>query len=439
MKKNFNNKLYFEKQKKELFESYNGNFDRIYVEIGGKVLGDFHSSRVLTDYDPDIKYKIIRQTNYSYEFIVCINAWSIIKKKKRKDTKKVYTEEILNLLSRFSEDKIKCNVAITRYRPNFHVDAFIDNLKELGYNVYLFHDDVNYPENVDEVVSKKGLGHNDHVPCTSKIVYVLAPGTNSGKFAVCISQIYNDMKLKIKSTYRKFETFLIPNLPINHPINLACSMAMCDVRGDDTVDYDYLKKYGELVCIDSRDQESYQILKRVLPIEETRTTISEFFINNTYYGILDVDVAEKRAKKEIAKRYKDYVKSYNSSKVSQIEFDEASRIYNLVQKDITLTRPEMHTMLKNFIDLWGFDCQSNVCMEEMGELIQAICKYKREDYDESYIPNILEEIADVHNTINQLEEYFGYEKIRKIREQKVFRAQEYLKKEIAEGLVGGNR
>ena len=99
----------------------------------------------------------------------------------------------------------------------------------------------------------------------------------------------------------------------------------------------------------------------------------------------------------------------------------------------------MHSMLKNFIDLWGFDCQSNVCMEEMGELIQAICKYKREDFDEQYIPNILEEIADVHNTINQLEEYFGYERIRKIREQKIYRAQGYLKKEIQEGLIGDNR
>lgn len=439
MKRNFNNKIYFEKQKNELFSSFDEKFDRIYVEIGGKTIGDFHSSRVLADYDPDIKYKIIRETKESYEFIVCLNAWSIIKKKKRKDTKKVYTDEIISLLDKFKKDGIKCSVAITRYMENFHVDGFISKLKELGNEVYLFNEDINYPDNVDAVISKSGLGSNDYIPCTSKIVYVIAPGTNSGKFAVCISQIYNDKKNKIKSTYRKFETFLIPNLPINNPINLACSMAMCDVRGDDTIDYDYLRKHGDLICIDSRDLQSYQILKRVLPSEEKRTTIAEFFINNTYSGIIDVEVAEKHAKKEIIRRFKDYIKLYNNKKVSQIEFDEAYRIHDLIQRDIVLTRPEMHSMLKNFIDLWGFDCQSNVCMEEMGELIQAICKYKREDFDEQYIPNILEEIADVHNTINQLEEYFGYERIRKIREQKIYRAQGYLKKEIQEGLIGDNR
>ena len=438
MKKNFNNKKYFEKQKSELFSTFNKEFERIYIEIGGKTIGDYHSSRVLSDYDPDIKYKIIRDTKETYEFIVCINAWSIIKKKKRKDTKKVYTEEIINLLDKFRKDGIKCNVAITRYIENFHVDAFISRLRDLGNDVYLFYEDMNYPDNVEAVISKKGLGMNDYIPCTSRIVYVIAPGTNSGKFAACISQIYNEKKLGIKSTYRKFETFLIPNLPINNPINLACSMAMCDVRGDDTIDYDYLIKHGDLICIDSRDEQSYKILKKVLPSEEKRTTIAEFFINNTYEGIIDVEVAEKHAKKEIIRRYKDYYKQYSNKKVSQIEFDEAERIYNLIQNDIVLTRKEMHSMLKSFIDLWGFDCQSNVCMEEMGELIQAICKYKREDYDEQYIPNILEEIADVHNMINQLEEYFGYERIRKIREQKIAKAQNYLKKEIQEGLIGGN-
>ena len=194
-----------------------------------------------------------------------------------------------------------------------------------------------------------------------------------------------------------------------------------------------------LICIDSRDAESFKILNRIIPKEEKRTTVYEYFINNTSAGIIDEELAIKHAKKEIVRRYKEYIKAYIGNKVSQIEFDEASRIYNLIDKNIILSRNEMHVLLKNFIDLWGFDCQSNVCMEEMGELIQAICKYKREDNDERYIPNILEEIADVHNMIIQLEEYFGYEEIRKIRERKIFRAQKYLMDEIEEGLIGDKK
>ena len=439
MKKNFNNELYFQKQKEGLIKSFEGDFQRFYVEIGGKTLGDFHSNRVLNGYDPDIKYKIIKDIEIGFEIIVCISAISIIKRKKKKDTKKLYTDEVLELLDRLKKDKIKFNVAITRYRENFHVDGFIDKLKDMNCGVYRFFEDTNYPYDVESVVSKNGLGSNDYIPCTERVVYVIAPGTNSGKFAVCISQIYHEKKQKICSTYRKFETFLIPDYPINHPVNLACSMAMCDVRGDDTIDSDYLKKRGMLICIDSRDAESFKILNRIIPKEEKRTTVYEYFINNTSAGIIDEELAIKHAKKEIVRRYKEYIKAYNGNKVSQIEFDEASRIYNLIDKNIILSRNEMHVLLKNFIDLWGFDCQSNVCMEEMGELIQAICKYKREDNDERYIPNILEEIADVHNMIIQLEEYFGYEEIRKIRERKIFRAQKYLMDEIEEGIIGDKK
>lgn len=435
MKKNFNNELYFKNQKEALISNINNGLERTYIEIGGKLLGDFHSSRVLGGYDADIKYKIINDINIKFEFIVCISAISIIKKKKRKDTKKSYMDEIVTLLSKFKSDGIKCNVAITRYRENFSVDNFINKLENLNYDVFKFYEDINYPNNVKEVVSKGGLGKNDYIPCTEKVVFVVSPGPNSGKFAVCISQIYNENKLKVKSTYRKFETFLIPKLSINNPINLACSMAMCDVRGDDLVDIDYLKKYGELVCIDSRDKQSFEILKKILPKEEKcLTSISEFFINNTHSGILSVEVAERHAKKEIIRRYKEYTKLFNNNKVSQIEFDEATRIYELIQKDVMLTTSEMNALLGRFVDFWGFDCQSNVCLEEMGELIQAICKYKREDMDEKYEQNILEELADVHNMINQMELYFGYEEIQRIRANKILRTNEYLKKEMKENL-----
>lgn len=73
----------------------------------------------------------------------------------------------------------------------------------------------------------------------------------------------------------------------------------------------------------------------------------------------------------------------------------------------------------------------------MGELIQALCKYKREDYNNKLLPNVIEEIADVHNMIIQMEEYFGVEKIKKIREEKIYRTNKYIKKEFDE--MKGNK
>lgn len=435
MKKNFDNNIYFKKQKEALLENLQTNCDRVYVEVGGKLIEDFHSSRVLSNYDPDIKYKIVKDVVSSFEFIVCINSISIIKKKKRRDTKKTYTDEILKLIDLFKKDNIKFNVVITRYRKNKFVDDFIKKLNDLNYNVYKHYENKNYPLNVDKLLEEDGLLANDYVPCKEKTIYVVAPGTNSGKLSVCISQIFHEKQNKIKSTYRKFETFLIPTLSINHPINLACSMAMCDVRGDDCIDIDYLNKHGEMRCIDERDKMSFEILKHILPNMELkkRSSISDYFVNYTIDGIKDIKLAESHAKKEIVRRYKENVKKFKTKKISQKEFDEASRIYCLIQRDTNeLSKKETEALLKQFIDFWGYECQSNVCIEELSELIKSICKYKREDYDEKYKYNILEELADVHNMVLQLELYFGVDEINKIRSEKILRTVELLKQERIE-------
>lgn len=77
---------------------------------------------------------------------------------------------------------------------------------------------------------------------------------------------------------------------------------------------------------------------------------------------------------------------------------------------------------KKFLDKWGYDAQSLMCIEEMSELTKALCKYKRfgkEDCLQEIKDNILEEIADVLNTVEQLKYYFGEEKIEEIRKQKI--------------------
>jgi len=90
---------------------------------------------------------------------------------------------------------------------------------------------------------------------------------------------------------------------------------------------------------------------------------------------------------------------------------------------------------KDALDYWGYEPQSTMLIEEMGELIKALCKYKRYDYenaDQAIKDNLYEELADVHNMLEQIEMYFGEEKIQEIRLAKLIRTQKRIK-QLKEG------
>lgn len=85
---------------------------------------------------------------------------------------------------------------------------------------------------------------------------------------------------------------------------------------------------------------------------------------------------------------------------------------------------------QEFLDEWGYEAQSRMAIEEMSELIQALCKYERhKDNPQKRAKtedNIKEEIADVLNMVEQLQQYFGEQEIDKIRQQKIERTTQRL-------------
>lgn len=92
---------------------------------------------------------------------------------------------------------------------------------------------------------------------------------------------------------------------------------------------------------------------------------------------------------------------------------------------------EIERISKEALDFWGYEPQSTMMIEEMGELTKALCKYKRYGYEsceQSIKDNVLEELADVHNMIEQMEMFFGKETIEKIRLQKLLRTEGRIKK-----------
>lgn len=90
---------------------------------------------------------------------------------------------------------------------------------------------------------------------------------------------------------------------------------------------------------------------------------------------------------------------------------------------------------KDFLDTFGADTQFNFAIEEMSELIKAICKYKRKiencspEEKEKLRENIIEEIADVKICIEELIYMFDcLDEVTKVEDFKLARGQERVKK-----------
>lgn len=73
---------------------------------------------------------------------------------------------------------------------------------------------------------------------------------------------------------------------------------------------------------------------------------------------------------------------------------------------------------------WGYVAQFDQTIEEMSELTQAICKYKRQLNGEykhrtDIVDNLVEEIADVYMCIEFLQILLGEDEFNKILDQKI--------------------
>ena len=74
-----------------------------------------------------------------------------------------------------------------------------------------------------------------------------------------------------------------------------------------------------------------------------------------------------------------------------------------------------------FIKINGVEKEIILCIEEMSELTKALSKflrYKGSEKENTIKDNIVEEIADVLNTCEQMQNIFGVDKFNAVREQK---------------------
>ena len=73
MKYGFDNEKYVKIQSEKIKERFK-LFDKLYLEIGGKLFDDYHASRVLPGFKSDAKISMFQELKDDLEIIFCINA-----------------------------------------------------------------------------------------------------------------------------------------------------------------------------------------------------------------------------------------------------------------------------------------------------------------------------------------------------------------------------
>ena len=89
MKVGFDPNKYLEEQSKYILERVN-NFDKLYLEFGGKLVGDYHAKRVLPGFDENAKIKLLHSMKDKVEIVICVYAEMCIRDRQGTDWAYIY-------------------------------------------------------------------------------------------------------------------------------------------------------------------------------------------------------------------------------------------------------------------------------------------------------------------------------------------------------------
>ncbi len=342
----FDNEKYITEQTSAILERVNKSGDKLYLEFGGKLLYDYHASRVLPGYDPNIKMRLLLDLKDKADILLCIYAGDIERKKMRADFGITYDSEALKLIDDLRGWGIDVlGVVITRFNSQPAAQLFKNKLERRNIKVYTHQYTKGYPTDIDLIVSDEGYGANEYIPTEKPLVIVTGPGPGSGKLATCLSQVYHDYRRGINSGYAKFETFPIWNLPINHPVNMAYEAATADINDFNLIDPFHLEAYNKKAVNYNRDVEVFPILKRILKKisggESVYQSPTDMGVNRAGFAITDDALIREASKQEVIRRYFRYRCEY----VMGLTNKETVQRVELLIKDFSLG-PEDRSVVK---------------------------------------------------------------------------------------------
>lgn len=362
MKLGFDSDKYLQEQTKAIMERVRSIDGKLYLECGGKLIGDYHASRVLPGFDPDVKMRVFQSIKDQIDVVVCIYAGDIQHRKMRGDFGISYADSVLKLIDDYRKWGLYCNkVVITRYEHQEMVDEFKRKLEQDGLRVWLHAPTKGYPADVERIVSDEGYGANPYIETERPIVMVTGPGPGSGKLATCLSQVYHESKRGLKTGYAKFETFPVWNLALDHPVNIAYESATADIGDKNMIDHFHLDAYGKVAVNYDRDLEAFPLLKRLLdkifgscPYQSP----TDMGVNRIAWGIVDDEVCREAARGEIIRRYftaeADYAMGHASKETVERSWDIMQKA-GLSEQDRAVVGSAREARTKGIAKGKGFD------------------------------------------------------------------------------------
>lgn len=405
----FDTEKYLEEQSKYILDRVQG-FDKLYLEFGGKLIGDKHAARVLPGFDEDAKMKLLANMKENVEIIICVYAEDIENNKVRGDYGITYGMDVLRLIDEYNHYGIPVNsILITRYRGERNAKAFIKNLENRGIPVHIHEEIEGYPTDIDDIFGEEGFEKNVFIETTKPVVVVSAPGANSGKLATCLNQLYHEYKRGNKAGYAKFETFPVWNLPLKHPINTAYEAATVDIKDVNMIDNYHLEAYGQTAVSYNRDAQIFPVIRKII---ENITGEPSFYKSPTDMGvnmiataITDNDVVIEAANQEIIRRSFDIANDYKKGQTD----DESLNRMHVIMEETGLTsdmRPSVvaaHQYAESLKERFATeDIQSVIALElENGDIVTGRTSDLM-DASASAIVNALKHLAGIADSIDLL-------------------------------------
>jgi uncharacterized protein (UPF0371 family) len=129
----FDNDKYLKEQTDAIRERIERFDQKLYLEFGGKLVFDYHASRVLPGFDPNVKIRLLREFRDVANIILCIYAGDIERRKIRADFGVTYDTDALKLIDDLNDWGIGVSaVVITRFEEQPAAVMFKNKLERRG-------------------------------------------------------------------------------------------------------------------------------------------------------------------------------------------------------------------------------------------------------------------------------------------------------------------
>jgi uncharacterized protein (UPF0371 family) len=161
-----------------------------------------------------------------------------------------------------------------------------------------------------------------------------------------MSQIYHDRREGKMSTFAKFETFPIWNLPVDHPVNIAYEAATADIGDYNCVDPFHKEAYDIEATNYNRDVENFSIIKKIIekitpagdPLADIKSP-TDMGVNMAKEGIIDDSIVRQASIDEIVRRHYQYYRDFVEGNVTHDTLDRMEKIMQRVN-----AKPEHRTV-----------------------------------------------------------------------------------------------